>query len=139
MSHVTSITVTRLFNLGNYEHVRYGVAVEIQPGESAAETLAGLENVINALDPKRPQNVEDTQGLLRSRQHIENVRMESEQIIQTYHGMDKAVYLAELEKKHEELRVRSLAWFERRDKARQLLDDLGGAAKWVDDKINWED
>jgi len=139
MSRVTNITIGRLFNLGNYEHVRYELTVELQPGESAAETLAGLENVMNALDPKPPGNVADSAGLFRSRQYIEQAKEESEEHIQLYHGTDKATHLAKLEKEHEEMRVRSLAWFERRDKARQLLDDLGGASKWVDDKINWED
>lgn len=31
------------------------------------------------------------------------------------------------------------AWEERSAKARKMMDDLGGAAKWRDAKLDWED
>ena len=51
---ISRITLGRLHNLGNYEHVRYEVTVELPPGTSPASVARELEDTLNALEPKQP-------------------------------------------------------------------------------------
>jgi hypothetical protein len=48
-SRVESIYVERLFNLGNYENIKYGVRVAVAPGDDPGRILTSLENVLNDL------------------------------------------------------------------------------------------
>ena len=41
--NITKITIGRLYNLGNYEHVRHDLTVEVKDGESAATAITGME------------------------------------------------------------------------------------------------
>lgn len=52
--HVSKITIGRLFNLGNYEHVRYEIAADLQPGENPREAVEKLNSAINAIGEKCP-------------------------------------------------------------------------------------
>ena len=47
-SRVSKITVGRLHNLGNYEHVRYEVTVELPPGTAPASVVRDLEDTLRA-------------------------------------------------------------------------------------------
>lgn len=51
---ISRITLGRLHNLGNYEHVRYEVTVELPPGTSPASVARELEDTLNALEPRQP-------------------------------------------------------------------------------------
>lgn len=50
-TRVTSITVARLYNLGNYEHVRYEVTAVVGPEDKASEVFANLDAVMLAMNP----------------------------------------------------------------------------------------
>lgn len=56
MATVTKLTIGRLHNLGNYEHVRYEVTVELAEGDDIAKTLANTEAVLDNLEPKEPHD-----------------------------------------------------------------------------------
>jgi hypothetical protein len=46
---VSRVTIGRLHNLGNYEHIRYEVTVELPPGTAPASVVRELEDTLNAL------------------------------------------------------------------------------------------
>ena len=51
---VSKITIGRLYNLGNYEHVRYELAVDVPDGASAAAVFASTVRLLRAVNPKPP-------------------------------------------------------------------------------------
>ena len=54
MAKVFSITVGRVYNLGNYENMRYELTIELREGEHPGPVIAHLELVFKALNPKSP-------------------------------------------------------------------------------------
>ena len=51
--NVSKITIGRLYNLGNYEHIRYEVSVDLENEDDATKAMVGLEKVIAGLAPIR--------------------------------------------------------------------------------------
>lgn len=50
-TRITSLRIARMHNLGNYEHVRYEVTVDIGPDENAAAILNEVEKCLQGLRP----------------------------------------------------------------------------------------
>ncbi len=48
---VARLTIGRLYNLGNYEHIKYELTLELQPGCNPRQALADLEDVVQSLRP----------------------------------------------------------------------------------------
>lgn len=147
--NVSRITVGRVFNLGNYENVRYELSVDIPAGESAAAALVALENIVGALSPKTcPLSEAD---LKRDRLQIDGMHKclsddgpEEFKRMNGWQMNNQATdspeeFIAKREAAYAEKVKKLEAWKERSTKARQLLDDLGGAAVWKDAKQDWED
>lgn len=138
----TKITIGRLFNLGSYEHVRYEITVEIHEGESASNALIGLEKILSALNPKEPGNVPTEDDLKRELRRLESMQALDDDSFERVHGGyvgTRLEYMDRISVSLAEAAARRKAWQEKAEKARALLDDLGGAAKWTDAKLNWED
>jgi hypothetical protein len=58
-ARVTSISVSKLYNLGNYQNVSYHITSEVPKGASAKATLCQLVHVLQMLKPlPRPQNAD---------------------------------------------------------------------------------
>jgi hypothetical protein len=132
-SHVTRLTIARLFNLGSYEHVRYEVQVDVPEGQSAAQACYGVERILAGLKPKCPVDVYELARLKEKTKW-------SEQDWWRYHGKDswesaKAANQAELERQLGKVK----AWKDEQTKVRALLDDLGAAYQHTDAKLTWED
>jgi hypothetical protein len=53
-AHVSRFSVARLHNLGNFEHVRYEVTVEVPIGVRASDVLRDVDALLLELNPKRP-------------------------------------------------------------------------------------
>ena len=51
MAIVKTITVERLFNLGNYENVKYGVTLELNAGDDPGGLLAKIAMLFEDLNP----------------------------------------------------------------------------------------
>lgn len=146
---VTKLTIGRLFNLGNYEHVRYEVTVEVQPNEPAEALFRGIETVMEALNPVKPQSVGDTTDLARMRQVIQRVQETPEYVDgelqdfgyshELHRQQTKAEQLAVMEDEYFKFRAATIAWHERRRRALAALNDLGGAAEFTDAKLNWDE
>lgn len=64
---ITTVTVARLHNLGNYEHIRYECTVALPEGTSPASVIGELEQLMDELQPRPPVN---NYELLRARQRL---------------------------------------------------------------------
>jgi len=142
--NVTRITVGRLYNLGSYEHVRYELTVEIKDGESAATAMKAIEKILAGLSPKTSTHSRDE--LERSARQIDEMHKllsdsgpdEFRRIHSHFVGTPEE-YIARCEKSQNENLVARLEWESRSERARKMLDDLGGAAQWKDAKLDCED
>jgi len=140
-SRISKITVGRLYNLGNYEHVRYDLTVDVAEGESAASAIIALEKIIAGMKPLKNQPIKQEAELERDRRRIEEMKTmpvaDWERNYGTYKGTVREIIerhekdLAENENKRD-------AAVTRARRARQLFDDLAGAEKWTDAKLTWD-
>jgi hypothetical protein len=117
---VSKITIARLYNTGNYEHVRYELTADVPPGEKAEKVAEGLISVIKALNPKCPVSA----YAMHERQARINWPTEQQQRIwgeswQTALEEEKA----ELAKDQAELDK----WNANRRRALKVMDDLTDA------------
>lgn len=137
---ITKIAVERVYNLGNYEHIRYSLTVDVKEHESSEQAIRGVENILAGLRPRKdiPSNAE------LARQSIQIARMEKmtaeewEREHRHSVGTREEVigrYRTSLEEATEK-RAKALAIA---TTARELFDDLGGASVWKDAKENWDD
>ena len=124
---VSRISIGRLCNLGNYEHIRYEVAVELPEGTDVTATLITVEKALNLLAERPPSN--DYYGLAHARQIVEKA--------------DKGEYLNEIEQQnlatHRELLKRYTEWQKRQEYARALLGDFSLSSEFTDHKEKWEE
>lgn len=135
----SKITIARLFNLGNYEHVRYEITVDIAPGESAGTAIVCLENIMASLSPTPPPGVSSVKELNRESQQLKIIEeMDPERVQQNY-GDPKEMVVNERRKQLLEADQKTKKWYEMRRKARVLLDNLGGAVTFTDHKELWDD
>lgn len=142
-SKISRIGIGRLYNLGSYEHVRYEITVDVADGESASRVLVGLERILSALKPTAAVSSEteiahEERRLAHMRELLakgeEAFRQEHTFFVGTpeeYIGRCQDSLIQNIKKREE--------WKERSRKARELLDDLGGAAEWKDAKQYWDD
>jgi hypothetical protein len=119
---VTRIAIGRLHNLGNYEHIRYDVTVELSNGENAGLVISRLEKLLAALKPIE-KNDYDYQRAVKVMSDPELAKDESVRNIE--------IYKARIEK-----REKAVA---RRARALELFSELGGTSEHVDAKDKWED
>ncbi len=121
-SMISRITVGRLFNLGNYEHVRYEITTDIPAGVNVRSSLVSVMKILGGLRPvKLPYNYEHMLATLATppselteteRDNLDNYRKQ----VQAVAG------------------ARAL-----RDQALKGLDEVGGTSKHVDAKDKWDD
>lgn len=50
---VTSVTVTRLFNLGDYEHKKIEMSIQLEGDETPNEAIKRADIFLNQYDPKK--------------------------------------------------------------------------------------
>ncbi|MDE2097624.1 MAG: hypothetical protein KGL39_10285 [Patescibacteria group bacterium] len=128
---ITRITIGRLYNLGSYEHERFEISAEVPKGASAAKTMLGLEKLIAALNPKCPI---DRSNLRHNKMRLE---MTDEQKARSF-GEDWKRQCAALKVEVAKCEKALAAWQRAQETARKLFDDLGGASKWKDAKMDWD-
>lgn len=118
---VTRIAIGRLHNLGNYEHIRYDVTVELTNGERPSEIITGLERMLGALAPVKKDY--DYQRAVAILADPEKVKDETERNLETYRKRIEKVD-AKLARRHAAL---------------EGFDNLNGVSVFTDAKSNWED
>ena len=139
---ITKITIGRLYNLGNYEHVRYDLTVEVGENESAAEAVKGMENIISGLKPLKNCNIKEARELQRRAEEVENMKTMPAVEWDRHYGHCKGTpseVIERYQKSLEEDALKTHLAVDRAKRARELFDDLGGAAQWKDAKLAWDD
>lgn len=127
---ITKITAARLYNTGNYEHVRYELTVELIEGDSAAQAMKAVQSILDRLAPDRCRPTQsdidhDTMRIVAMRtmtdeewnQQFSHCKGTRDEIIARYE-----VDLAEKKKRRAESIAKEL-------QALKDLDDLGGTAR----------
>lgn len=123
-ARVSRITAARLHNLGNYEHVRYEVSVDVPEGASASRVFSNIERVLAGLDPKPPVAAHDLHRAAAA------LKMPVEEWPEWERGNLEAYrnYIAE-----------DAAWRAGQKLAREALDAIGGTSVYTDAKEQWDD
>jgi len=123
-ARVSRITVGRLHNLGNYEHVRYEIAVDVPEGASAAAAMADIENVLADLDPKCPV---DEYTVTRAVEGLKKPLSDMDDYdIRNIPAWKETV-------------AKEKAWRTGQKAARAHLDAIGGSVAYTDAKDTWDD
>lgn len=137
--NVSKITIGRVFNLGNYEHIRYEVTVDLAHGDSAATAMIGLEKIVEGLKPNRC--VKSSEGLKRAAEEIATMRtMPAADFERRYGTQNSAAVLIEQyeeQLKEETEKAKRAAFIASR--SRRALNEVEVASKWTDAKLSWED
>ncbi len=136
--NISKLTIGRLFNLGNYEHIRYELTVDVQPGE-ASEAVLGVETLLRALNPKRPCGVMTDSELAQAKNKIDLIRSMTDEAVRRNYGMSKYGLIRRYTADLAEATSKTELWRVRQKSARKLFDDLGGASQYRDAKQDWED
>ena len=127
------ITVGRLYNLGNYEHVRYELTVDVPAGNRASIALRNTVRVLAAANPKPPVSIHE---VARAKSQLDDPQ-------QWHKGVSPK---KERQRMIREMIKEALAkvklyetWQKQRAKAMELLDRMGAAVEQKDAKLTWED
>lgn len=121
---VSRITIARLHNAGNYEHVRYEISVDVGPNQNPASVAEELEAILNDLKPVR---TDYDYELMRSRAVLAKPASELS-------DLDFANMNA-----HRERVKKADEQSEKRQKAYERLNDLGGSRVYTDAKDKWDE
>lgn len=116
------IQIERVFNLGNYEHVRYSIGLSVHPGMCPYEVFKVAKAIIQNLEPVKPDS--ETQHALRVLEGPAEDLTDSN----TPH-LDK---YRDLKRKHK-------AKIDKREAFLTLLKTLGGQVQFKDAKDSWSD
>lgn len=141
-STITKITVGRLFNLGNYEHVRYELTVEVPEGASAATAITAVEKILCGMKPLEKLCIASALDIERKQAEVAEMKTMPAVEWERRYGHCKGApseVIERYEKDLEECAEKRFKAIERAKTARQLFDDLGGTESWKDAKLDWED
>lgn len=137
---ISRITIGRLHNLGNYEHVRYEVTVDLPPGTSPASVLHATEHMLNALEPKGPYSAYE---VLNAQRELAKPAPKLADFVDGrdhYDTPDKRLESANKDRERAlQIVNRHNEWRQRRDAAHRRFDELGGIALHRDAKAEWDE
>jgi hypothetical protein len=124
-SRVESVYVERLFNLGNYENIKYGVRVVVAPGDDPGRVLTSLENILN--DLRADHGVSDWY-LERAKREIPELEAKGKELSPADKQKleDHRATLSKVEEASE-----------RRRKAREALATLNYTSEQKNHKLDW--
>ena len=132
-TQIRRITIGRLYNLGNYEHVRYELSVEIGEGRSAALALRNTIRLLKAVNPKPPVPSYDYERAKSQIEKPDDWHKNIEDKTQQAKARKEMVVAAKKTVKKFE------TWVNRRHAAELVLDDIGGTKAFKDAKLSWSD
>jgi hypothetical protein len=135
---VSRISIGRLHNLGNYEHVRYEVTVELPPGTSPASVARELTEILDGLEPRAPYSASEVR-LALVRQRVPAPKLAD---FGDDHWQTPAERLAAAQRERDradQVLTRYAEWQKARDAALARFDHLGGTRLFTDAKDRWED
>lgn len=121
-ARITSIAVSRLYNLGNYQNVKYDLAAEVPPGVSAKKILLQLTHTLGLLKPIFEPGCRDEWEVALQKSEKERSDWEKERLPEWTEQMNEYKKL-----------------LARRERALASLDSMGGSSTEKDAKVTWED
>ncbi len=127
-TRVTSITIGRLYNLGNYEHVRFELTVEVPEGRSAAAALANTVTVLKGFGP-----IKSEFGYQRYLNLAKTPEPRLSDPPTNAEKQDHAEWV-----RAQRLATQYAAALKRREAALDLLDRMGGTSIYRDSKLDWD-
>lgn len=128
-----SLGISRLYNLGNYEHVRYELNVEVPQGVRPSEVMTKIVHLMQAIKPKPPVPSYDYERAVKQLESPQEWHKNLKPAKARRAAIkDMCVSAAKIVEEYE-------TWQKRRAAALDLLDALGGHATTTDHKIDWED
>lgn len=133
---ISRITIARLHNLGNYEHVRYEVTVELPPGTSPASVLHTLDRLVAELEPRGPYSKSEVYLAQRKVSQPEPKLTDFSDWGSPTERLDEA-----LRERHRAVQLLKHydEWRQRRDAAQRRFDEFGGTRVYTDAKDRWDD
>lgn len=145
---ISRVTIARLHNLGNFEHIRYEVTVELPPGTSPSSVFKELDALLTDVEPKRPVSNYELREALKTVSGPEPTLADIKAVMNGAYEEDpfdsvtpeQALQrkLAERERARRALK-RHDEWMAGREAAMARLDALGGAAVYTDARDGLED
>lgn len=123
-TRISRISIGRVFNLGNYENIRYEISADIGASDNPADVLRVLEKAINDL---RAKSDVDGYDLKRARDILAKPASELDE----FDVKNLETYKAKLEKHENALKLRA--------EAREVLGKFGLNQTFTDAKDNWVD
>lgn len=138
-SRVSRIAVGRVYNLGNYEHIRYELTVDVPENASASEAIVGVEKLLAGLKPDRV--TKSARDILRDEKLIEDLKVMPLAEFERRHGSPvggPAEYIKRLEESvadDKRKRTEADALYK---SVRNAFDDIGGASQLKDAKWDWD-
>jgi hypothetical protein len=123
-ARITRIGIGRMVNLGNYEHIRYDITVELQPQNKPSEVFGIVEGILSVL-AKKPPHPEHEINEARRCLAVQASALSEWEI------RNLGIFRKKLEEYDQ--------WQHENRIARKQLDQLGGTAEYTDHKETWEE
>jgi len=123
-TRVSRITIARLHNCGNYEHVRYEISVDVAPSANPASIAEELEGLLEDL---KPQRTDYDYELVNAR----TILAKSANELSAMEITNLPVYRERVRKADES--------FQQRQRGYERLNALGGSRVYTDAKEKWDD
>lgn len=128
-ARVARVGIGRLYNLGNYEHIRYDLTIEIPEGVDVKESVSKMRQILRALKPKRSEGYE-----VRRARELAAMPPEDREDYAIKHGLT----LEDFQKADSAVQILAQR-DERRKAALELFNNLGGESVYTDHKEQWDD
>lgn len=119
---ITRVTIGRLHNLGNYEHVRYEITVDVPADKSAdpLKVIADLDALLAGMEPKPPTGAWEityARNVMANPERFTDAQKADAQNVLAVHD----------------------AWVKRRAAHLATFHAYGGRAEHKDAKLDWND
>lgn len=124
VTRITQFRIGRMHNLGNYEHIKYEVTVEVAEGDDVGKRLTTVENILNDLQANLPHSDWD-------------IRRAKALLAKPEADLDE-YELKQLPQSKQKI-ADNEAVMQRREAARAALSTLNYEAIHTDAKKDWDD
>lgn len=128
-ARVVRVGIGRLYNLGNYEHIRYDLTIEIAEGGDVLDAVSKLRQILRALKPLPKGGYAET----KAKDLVAMAPEDKQKAVEAgRYSDDDFIKAKQLLEKIESRK-------EKREAALKLFNDLAGASVYTDHKEQWDD
>jgi hypothetical protein len=130
---ITSFSVGRVYNLGNYENIRLDLSVEVPEGESVRAALTSVMGILKAASPKPPVQAYSVE---HARKQLEDPQAWHKNIVIV---KERKAAIRCMVKDAKATVSKWEAWKASRKLALEALDAIGATSIRKDHKNDWND